>query len=286
MEKALQMASDYHSATQEAHKVSSQQQLGQHDQEQAEIGCTSQGQAVLQLRRVSILLAAQSWNVRPASLWAFDCTTTTPGRWPCAESIPEIFLCCMSAWKRSGEQRADCTTVCVCVLMCCVCQAHQVPVHARVIAESATTNILTNLTLEQQMRLQQSEKRMEDMKAALHLACGVLRQTNYMDQHVRGIVGVCRTQKCSRCCCSTQGLLVVPHVHIHMVLVSRMLALWYEVPMPGGTGRPWKSKARYFVAGCCASVTFHVHPFMLNMYNHDVDSDAVLLLLHAECPAL
>lgn len=63
------------------------------------------------------------------------------------------------------------------------------PVHARVIAESATTNILTNLTLEQQMRLQQSEKRMEDMKAALHLACGVLRQTNYMDTHVSESVG-------------------------------------------------------------------------------------------------
>jgi hypothetical protein len=25
---------------------------------------------------------------------------------------------------------------------------------------------------------------MEDMKAALHLACGVLRQTNYMEPHV------------------------------------------------------------------------------------------------------
>jgi hypothetical protein len=57
--------------------------------------------------------------------------------------------------------------------------------HARVIAGSATTNILTNLTLEQQARLQASEKQLEDMKAALHLVCGVLRQTNYAEARVR-----------------------------------------------------------------------------------------------------
>jgi hypothetical protein len=64
-------------------------------------------------------------------------------------------------------------------------QEQQVPVHARVIAGSATTSILTNQVVQQQLELQTVEKRMEDMKAALHLACGVLRQTNYMDNHVR-----------------------------------------------------------------------------------------------------
>lgn len=64
-------------------------------------------------------------------------------------------------------------------------QEQQVPVHARVIAGSATTSILTNQVVQQQYELQKVEKRMEDMKAALHLACGVLRQTNYMDQEVR-----------------------------------------------------------------------------------------------------
>jgi hypothetical protein len=63
-------------------------------------------------------------------------------------------------------------------------QEQQVPVHARVIASSATTSILTNQVLQQQLELQQAEKRMEDMKAALHLTCQVLRQTNYMDQEV------------------------------------------------------------------------------------------------------
>lgn len=61
-------------------------------------------------------------------------------------------------------------------------QEQQVPVHARVIAGSATTSILTNQVVAQQYELQKVEKRMEDMKAALHLACGVLRQTNYMDE--------------------------------------------------------------------------------------------------------
>lgn len=60
------------------------------------------------------------------------------------------------------------------------------PVHARVIAGSATTSILTNQVVAQQYELQKVEKRMEDMKAALHLACGVLRQTNYMDEQVGG----------------------------------------------------------------------------------------------------
>lgn len=60
------------------------------------------------------------------------------------------------------------------------------PVHARVIAGSATTSILTNQVVAQQYELQKVEKRMEDMKAALHLACGVLRQTNYMEPHVSG----------------------------------------------------------------------------------------------------
>jgi hypothetical protein len=63
-------------------------------------------------------------------------------------------------------------------------QEQQVPVHARVIAGSATTSILTNQVVAQQYELQKVEKRMEDMKAALHLACGVLRQTNYMEPHV------------------------------------------------------------------------------------------------------
>lgn len=60
------------------------------------------------------------------------------------------------------------------------------PVHARVIAGSATTSILTTQLVSQQCQLQQAEKRMEDMKAALHLACGVLRQTNYMERNVSG----------------------------------------------------------------------------------------------------
>jgi hypothetical protein len=71
--------------------------------------------------------------------------------------------------------------------MCLCPQEQQVPVHARVIAGSATTSILTNQVVAQQYELQKVEKRMEDMKAALHLACGVLRQTNYMDEQVGGV---------------------------------------------------------------------------------------------------
>lgn len=73
------------------------------------------------------------------------------------------------------------------------------PVHARVIAGSATTSILTNQVLQQQLELQTVEKRMEDMKAALHLACGVLRQTNYMDNHVSSRGGCwCAKGQCVR----------------------------------------------------------------------------------------
>jgi hypothetical protein len=63
-------------------------------------------------------------------------------------------------------------------------QASQVPTHARVIAASTTTSILTNMTMEQQARLQASEKQLEDMRAALHLVCGVLRQTDFANKQV------------------------------------------------------------------------------------------------------
>lgn len=88
-------------------------------------------------------------------------------------------------------------------------QEQQVPVHARVIAGSATTSILTNQVVQQQYELQKVEKRMEDMKAALHLACGVLRQTNYMDDQVGGC--------CLSCICNHVGMFVVSSMSLLLV---------------------------------------------------------------------
>jgi hypothetical protein len=63
-------------------------------------------------------------------------------------------------------------------------QASEVPMKARAIAESATTSILFQQNLEQQEQLQQQSKAIEDMKAALLIACEALKLTNYMDPEV------------------------------------------------------------------------------------------------------
>lgn len=75
----------------------------------------------------------------------------------------------------------------MCILLTCwLCfvQADQVPVKARTIAESATTSILLQQTVAQQEELLKYKQELEDMKAALVIACGALKETNYMDPHV------------------------------------------------------------------------------------------------------
>eukprot|EP00878_Enallax_costatus_P028595 GHUV01030896.1.p1 GENE.GHUV01030896.1~~GHUV01030896.1.p1 ORF type:complete len:145 (+),score=56.41 GHUV01030896.1:55-435(+) len=60
-------------------------------------------------------------------------------------------------------------------------QADQVHVKARTIAQSETTNILFQKTMEQQHELQRCQAALDNMTAAMKLAAGALAATNYMD---------------------------------------------------------------------------------------------------------
>ena len=70
---------------------------------------------------------------------------------------------------------------------------------ARTIAQSETTNILFQKTMEQQHELQRSQAALDEMTALTKLAAGALAATNYMDADV----SVCMQSACSRllfCC--------------------------------------------------------------------------------------
>lgn len=125
MEKALQMASDYHSATQEAHKVSSQQQqqqLGQQEQQQAGLGLGHRGKPCQQLT-CQTCWAAHIWKclsslIVHASLRASE--YTAPARAPGLVQRPSKgLISCTFACKgvRTKELTHNC---CLCDVLLCV----------------------------------------------------------------------------------------------------------------------------------------------------------------------